>query len=213
MWIVTYLLSRGKAFCSLCENPLDCFAAFIVVGDGTSSTDSERFLFLGADVDVVDVVRWFWGKAKSPSTVVIAECALLRVEPNARSGCFNQLFLPYEMQLCTRPKLTLDVQTTHGMCPKTFKALDEMRPMRYCTKKPPIAFSWSLDGVDDPRAQVPKGDARLRRKTLDVLSALTRDSCTKWVSSRISKQDSLYTTTALERVAFSPGSHGLPRVR
>ncbi len=78
MSIVTYLRSKGKAFCSLRENPVDCFGALTAVDDETSSTDSERFLFTGA-IEAVD--RSFWGRAKSAPTVVIAECALLRVEP------------------------------------------------------------------------------------------------------------------------------------
>lgn len=61
-----------------------------MVLDETLSTDSERFLFAGA---VEDAVRSVGGRAKSPSTVVIARVAESRA--NARSGCFNQLFLPY----------------------------------------------------------------------------------------------------------------------
>ena len=146
LWIVTYLRSRGKAFCSLREKPLNCFASCIVVLDETLSTDSERFLFPDA---VEDAVRSFWGRAKSPSMVVIAECALLRVEPTLDLNALISYSYPTKATLCA-----IDPDLRFAANPPNVPDEYSRHPMEsgQCdTKRPTFDFSWSIAGVDDPR--------------------------------------------------------------
>ena len=76
----TYLRSKDRAFCSLCEKPFGCSFTPTAFCDENSSADSDRFLFPEAGA-AEGMLKSFCAGIESPLRVVIAEGALMGVGP------------------------------------------------------------------------------------------------------------------------------------